>query len=239
MKRRPALKVTYIHHSGFFVHQEHACFLFDYWTGPLPEPLELPLFIFVSHGHGDHFTPAVLDYGKKWKNVHWILSDDIGPGCLPAELTPYVTIATADNKYAVSLGGTGITFSTLRSTDIGNAYLIHSGDKTLYHAGDLHLWLWRENPQEDRNMQDAFEKEMEKLCGLTIDAAFLPLDPRQRRDAFLGLDYTVRLADVKRIYPMHFWQKFSIISDLLADPCSEPYRSRICPIRKDGYTDEI
>lgn len=239
MKRRSALKVTFIHHSSFFVHQEHACFLFDYCTGPLPEPMELPLFIFVSHGHGDHFAPAVLDYGTQWKNVHWILSDDIDPERVPGELMPYVTIAPADNKYAVSLGDTDISFSTLRSTDIGNAYLIHSGDKTLYHAGDLHLWLWRENPQEDRNMQAAFKKEMEKLRGLTIDAAFLPLDPRQGRDAFLGLDYTARLVDIKRIYPMHSWQKFNIICDLLADPCSEPYRGRICPIRKDGYTDEI
>lgn len=233
------MKVTFIHHSGFFVNRERACFLFDYWTGPLPEPLELPLFIFVSHGHGDHFSPAVLDYGKRWKNVHWILSDDIDPECVLGELMPSVTIATADNNYTVSIGGTDISFSTLRSTDLGNAYLIHSGDKTLYHAGDLHLWLWREDEQEDKNMQAAFEKETEKLRGITIDAAFLPLDPRQGRDAFHGLDYIARLADIKRIYPMHCWQKFNIISDLMADPCSEPYRDRICPIGKDGYTDEI
>ncbi len=233
------MKVTYIHHSGFFVQQERACFLFDYFKGPLPEPSELPLFIFVSHGHRDHFNTAVLDYGKRWKNVHWILSDDIDPECVPAKLMPYVTVASADNNYAISLGGTDISFSTLRATDIGNAYLIRSGGKTLYHAGDLHLWLWREDPQEDRDMQTAFEIEMEKLRGLTIDAAFLPLDPRQGRDAYLGLDNTARLADIKRIYPMHCWQKFNIIKKLLADPCSEPYRDRICPIEKDGYTDEI
>lgn len=233
------MKVTFIHHSSFFVNQEHACFLFDYWKGPLPKPLDIPLFIFVSHRHGDHFNPAVLDYGKQWKNVHWILSDDIDPACIPGDLMPYVTIAAADSKYAVSIDGTDISFSTLRSTDMGNAYLIRSGGKTLYHAGDLHLWLWRENQQEDRDMQAAFEKEMEKLRGLTIDAAFLPLDPRQGSDAFLGLDYIARLADIKRIYPMHCWQNFNIINDLLADPCSEPYRDRICHIRKDGYTDEI
>ncbi|HHV50071.1 MAG TPA: MBL fold metallo-hydrolase [Clostridiales bacterium] len=233
------MKVTFIHHSSFFVQQEHACFLFDYWTGPLPKPLDVPLFIFVSHGHGDHFNPDVLEYGKQWENVHFVLSDDIDPECVPGSLMPYVTIASPDSKYTVSSGGTEISFSTLRSTDIGNAYLIHSGNKTLYHAGDLNLWLWRENLQEDKNMQAAFEKEMEKLRGLTIDAAFLPLDPRQGRDAFLGLDYTARLADIKRIYPMHCWQKLNIIIELLADPCSEPYRDRICPIRKDGYTDEI
>jgi len=239
MKRRAFLKVTFIHHSGFFVNQERACFLFDYWKGPLPNPLKIPLFIFVSHGHGDHFNPAVLDYGKRWNKVRWIFSDDIDPKYIPSELTPYVTIAAAGNTYALSVGGADISFTALRSTDIGNAYLIRSGGKTLYHAGDLHLWLWREDPQEDSEMQAAFEKEMEKLRGLAIDAAFLPLDPRQGRDAFLGLDYTARIADIERIYPMHCWQNLDIINELLADPCSEPYRDRICPIRKDGYEDEI
>ena len=233
------MKVTFIHHSSFFVNQERACFLFDYWRGLLPKPIDIPLFIFVSHGHGDHFNPAVLDYGKQWKNVHFILSDDIDPDCVPSDLMPYVTFASPDSKYTVSAGGTSIYFSTLRSTDLGNAYLIRSGYKTLYHAGDLHLWLWREDQEEDRDMQAAFEKEMEKLRRLTIDAAFLPLDPRQEGDAFLGLDYTARLADIKRIYPMHCWSKFGIINELIADPCSEPYRDRICPIGKDGYTDEI
>ncbi|MFA5561413.1 MAG: MBL fold metallo-hydrolase [Eubacteriales bacterium] len=233
------MKVTFIHHSGFFVNQGPTCFLFDYRKGPLPEPLEIPLFIFVSHGHGDHFTPAIFEYGKRWKSVRWILSDDIDLTNVPAALMPYVTVVRADKHYSVSLGDTDISFSTLRSTDIGVAYLLRSADKRLYYAGDLHLWLWRENLQEDRNMQAAFEKEVEKLRGLTIDAAFLPLDPRQENDAFLGLDYTVRLADIKRIYPMHCWQKFKIIGDLLAAPCSEPYRSKICHIRQDGDTDEI
>lgn len=233
------MKVTFIHHSSFFVEHEHACFLLDYFTGPLPKPSDKPLFIFISHGHGDHFNPDVLDYGKQWKNIHFILSDDIDLKCVPDELMPYVTIASPDNNYTVSAGGMSVAFTTLRSTDLGNAYLIRSGDKTLYHAGDLHLWLWREDQEEDKAMQTAFEKEVEKLRGLTIDAAFLPLDPRQEGDAFLGLDYIARLADIKRIYPMHCWNKFDIISNLIADPCSEPYRDRICPIRKDGYTDEI
>lgn len=233
------MKVTFIHHSSFFINQGYACFLFDYWKGTLPEPMDVPLFIFVSHGHGDHFSPAVLDYGQEWKNVHWILSDDIDLKGVPGELMPYVTVAAAGKDYTVTAGGVDIDFATLRSTDSGNAYLIRSGGKTIYYAGDLHLWIWRENQQEDIEMQNAFEKEVEKLRGLTLDAAFLTLDPRQERDAFLGIDYIARLADIKRIYPMHCWQKLNIIDDLLADPCSESYRDRICHIRKDGFTDEI
>lgn len=233
------MEVTFIHHSCFFVNQKHVCFLFDYWKGTLPKMLDIPLFIFVSHGHKDHFNPDIFSYGRQWKNVHWILSDDIDIKCIPSDLIPFVTVVTSDQKYKLSIGDIDISFSTLRSTDVGVAYLIESSDKTLYYAGDLHLWLWRENIEEDIEMKNAFEKEMEKLRGLTINAAFLPLDPRQGSDAFLGLDYTARLVDIKRIYPMHCWQKFNIISDLLKDPCSKPYRRRICHIRKDGHTDEI
>lgn len=233
------MKVTFIHHSSFFLEQEKACFLFDYWKGTLPEVISKPLFIFVSHGHKDHFNPVIFDYGRKWKDVSFIISNDIDAKFIPSDFINNVTMVKADEKYIVSSGGVDISFSTLNSTDIGVAYLIDSLGKKIFFAGDLHLWIWREDEEEDRIMKYAFEKEIEKIRGLKIDVAFLPLDPRQEKDAFLGLDYIARVVDIKHIYPMHCWQKFSIINKLFLYPCSEPYRNRVSNITKDGYTDEI
>lgn len=84
------MKVTYIYHSGFLVETDSADFLFDYWQGQLPERIlkrssgadrtrssgngkaapyspdaprlsARPLYVFVSHSHGDHYNPKIFD----------------------------------------------------------------------------------------------------------------------------------------------------------------------------------
>ncbi len=234
------MRVTFIHHSGFFVEQPDACFLFDYWKGELPEPGNRPLFVFVSHFHGDHFDPRIFEYAKTGAEVSWILADDIKKKKVPQELLSRVIFAAPGREYQVECGGVRVDFQTLRSTDSGNAYLIRHGGKTIYHAGDLHLWLWREDEAADCKMREAYEKETDRLRGLSIDAAFLPLDPRQEiEDRPKGLDHLARKARLGRIYPMHCQQDFSVVEQLINDTCSDPYRDAICPIDRDGYSEEI
>ena len=53
------MKVTYIGHSGFLVETEIVNLLFDYSEGEVPEVnKEMPLLVFVSHNHHDHYIPA-------------------------------------------------------------------------------------------------------------------------------------------------------------------------------------
>ena len=55
------MNVTYIYHSSFLVETMSGYLLFDYFKGDLPElsPYK-PLYVFVSHGHGDHFSASIF-----------------------------------------------------------------------------------------------------------------------------------------------------------------------------------
>ena len=72
------VKVTYLGHSGFLAELPEALLLFDYYIGSLPElPADKPLYVFVSHRHGDHFNPAIFRLTEKYGQVTFFLSHDI------------------------------------------------------------------------------------------------------------------------------------------------------------------
>ena len=55
------MKVTYLGHSGFLVETDDAYFLFDYYKGTVPElDSSKKMFVFVSHGHYDHYSKRNL-----------------------------------------------------------------------------------------------------------------------------------------------------------------------------------
>lgn len=101
---------------------------------------------------------------------------------------------------------------TLHSTDCGGAFVLEYEGKRVYHAGDLHWWTWPgESEEENRKMAADYRKEMEYLKGHRIDLAFTPLDPRQEQDYALGMNYFLQNIEVKHVFPMHFWDDFSIM----------------------------
>ena len=72
------MKITYIHHSAFLAETSHACLLFDYFEGTLPEiPAEKPLYVFASHRHPDHFSKVIFDLADGHPDCTFVLSSDI------------------------------------------------------------------------------------------------------------------------------------------------------------------
>lgn len=116
----------------------------------------------------------------------------------------------------------------LPSTDLGVAFLCCLDGRNIYHAGDLNLWLWEGMGENDVwRMTDRFREYTRGLKGFRIDTAFLPLDTRQGMYSFLGFDYYMRKFKIKRAIPMHFFGSSKIVDDLIFDPISRDYRSKI------------
>ena len=60
----------------------------------------------------------------------------------------------------------GIEIETLRSNDMGVAFLVKVEGKTIYHAGDLNWWHWNGEPEEDNEYyKKTFQDEMKYLEG--------------------------------------------------------------------------
>lgn len=231
------MKITYIGHSGFLAEFSNCCCLFDYYEGKIPElAKEKPLFIFVSHRHQDHFNPEIFHITGPGE-IHYILSFDTRRYMRDRLELPNLHFMKAEETLTLNWnkGAGSMKVKTLRSTDCGIAFLVHTEDKTIYHAGDLNWWVWPgESKQYNNNMTANFKKYVEPLKDLELFAAFLPLDPRQEKWYDKGFSYILDNTTTRYAFPMHFWKDFSVIPKYLETPPGKKYKAHIIVLEKEG-----
>lgn len=235
------MKLTFLAHSGCLVELESLCLLFDWWKGELPPLPAKPLRVFVSHGHGDHFTPAVFALDDGTRDVQFFLGNDIR---LSPSRREKLGLSDETAAKCVRLRGNerlelpGLVVETLPSTDEGVAFLVTAEGQTVFHAGDLNWWHWEGEPDPwNPDMARDFKAYAEPLRGRKIDLAMLPLDPRLGEDGFRGPDYFLQLAEIHRFFPMHLWRKFGFVEEFLAR--FPQYRERTLLPTADGQSFEV
>lgn len=215
------MKITYICHSGFLIETAECYYLFDYYKGGLPKlnPRK-PILVFASHRHPDHYNPGVFDKltEQGMEQVTAVLSKDIPRKSYPSGAE--VLTVTFHQSYELPYHGGQL--HTLHSTDQGVAFLIRCPEGTIYHAGDLNDWVWEgETEQYNRQMTGSYRHEIkrlkEMLDGISVDVAFLPLDPRQEKDYYRGMLYFLQQIPTKKAYPMHYWERPEIIRQFIQE----------------------
>ncbi len=233
------MKITYLYHSGFLAETKDCYYLFDYYRGELP-PLrtDKPILVFCSHRHPDHYNREVFSLLKRlgMNSVTAILAKDISDHSYPEQI-PVIKV-TFHSRYELPQN---TVLETLLSTDAGVAFLVRCREGILYHAGDLNDWVWAgETPQYNRQMTGSYRHEIDLLKDLLkeecVDAAFLPLDPRQEEDYAQGILYFLKKIRVKRVYPMHYWEKPGIISRFLRE---YPQYQNIIQNTEDANANEL
>jgi len=241
------IKVTFLYHSGFLVELPNVIFLFDYYKGVIPElDGSKPLYIFSSHRHPDHFCFEIFALAEKYPNVKYLLSRDIGKKYkkkymlekkgLSEDLYRSITYLREDGQWEDG----AVIVQAIPSTDAGVAFLVQEKQekRTVYHAGDLNWWTWEgETKEEYQAMTKRFKASMgmvkqklESMGASCFDAAFVPLDPRQKERYAMGFDFFMRNIPVKHVFPMHAFGDYSIIGKLMRDDISKGYRDKIINI---------
>ena len=211
------MKIQYIHHSSFLVETGSCYYLFDYETGELPQMDQgKPILVLSSHGHHDHYNPEIFSILNSlgMKNIYAVLANDI-------------KIVADSNVLRVAPGKEyslwqGQKLTTLKSTDMGVAFLIEDQGELIYHAGDLNDWVWEEESiSYNEQMTVDYRKQIDllsgKLAGQEIDAAFVVLDPRQEKDYNRGMCYFLEHILAKKVYPMHYWGKSDIMDTFMKE----------------------
>lgn len=232
------MKITYIAHSGFLVELEYTVLLFDYYQGEIPDiSRDKKLFVFASHRHPDHFNPEIFHLAQGRENSFFVLSYDIWKCRVPEEQKNQTVHLKPNTDWEAQ----GVSVHTLRSTDEGVAFVVKAEGRTFYHAGDLNDWRWEGEPDDwNRRMEENFRRFLEPLRGMNLDAAFVPLDPRQEKNYALGMDYFLSLAGKKscgstgKIYPMHCWDDYGIIERWFTEHPDSPDRDCIARITGKG-----
>ena len=215
------MKITYIHHSSFAVELDNCVLLFDYFKGNIPDfDKNKKLYVFSSHSHHDHFNKSIFQIEKKHPNIEYILSDDI-------QVLTKENINFIGSNEKLSLDN--LEIETLLSSDLGVAFLIKVENKTIYHAGDLNWWHWEgeNSPEDNAKAEKLFRDSVDKIKGINIDLAFLPLDPRQGDYYYLGFDYFMKNTNTKVAVPMHLWGDYSLINTFIKSNHSLDYKDKI------------
>ena len=218
--------LTFIWHDCFVYNDENSIVVFDYWKDPVSDNQSLPrfiatadkdkhLYVVISHHHKDHYNTCVFEWEKYFRNTTYIISKDI------KKYSRFIFSETSvfsgykpDIKNVVALGR-GETYEDSRvkieaygSTDIGNSYALEVNGVTLFHAGDLNAWLWKDEstPAEIKGALDGFERVITDIAEKhsAFDIVMFPVDSRIGTDYFEGASIFVRKFDVRHFFPMHF-----------------------------------
>jgi len=239
------INITYIDHSGFLVETDKCYWLFDYYKGTIPKlESEKMLIVFVSHSHHDHFNPKIFYLHESHPKIRYLISSDVkldeasvSRYDITGELAHKIRTIYPDSNYEISDEGLNIRVNTLKSTDKGVAFLVEYESRTFYHAGDLNLWVWKEeDKQYNNNMKAKFEKELSKIKGKNIDVAFAPLDPRQEEWYGLGMDALLDNVNVRYVFPMHFWDRTETVQLYKKERATKPTKTTIVEVEKQGQS---
>lgn len=232
------MRVMFLGHSGFLVELPSVTLLFDWWKGELPALRPgIPLLVFASHRHEDHFKPDIFHLDDGTRDIHFLLGKDIR---LSSRNLARWGVSGGTAAKCLTMGGNetaaplpAVTVETLPSTDEGVAFLVTADGRTVFHAGDLNWWHWEgEDRAWNRNMEVNFKRYTEPLRGRHIDLAMLPLDPRLGEDGFWGPRYFLELADIARFLPMHQWEDFSFTDRFLAK--FPDFEARTIPVAENS-----
>lgn len=219
------IKTIYIYHDCFVVKSSEAILVFDFWKdpyqhGPLPNPLmnidkDIPVYVFVSHGHKDHYNPNIFSWAKYFPNINYIISKDVRKRInhiiSPTgryrgdKVDPSKIIAMSDSdRYEDDI----ISVKSFPSTDIGNSYAVLIGGRSLFHAGDLNAWIWKDESSEEevKEALDGFNVILDKIAASyeEFDLCFFPVDSRIGTDYFTGAKIFLERFKIKNFFPMHY-----------------------------------
>ncbi len=228
------MQITYIFHSGFLVRTAGYSAVFDYWADPSRESPgspkllslvspELPLYIFVSHHHKDHFSPAIFGWSRLHPDVRYVLSYDTARFArhyLNPESRYRGAKPDPEKVWVMSPGDmredSGIRVEAFGSTDTGVSWLVSPRGMdaeqmkrhSIFHAGDLNAWVWidESTPQEVAEATAAYESVLESIARSTdrIGFCLFPVDSRIGTHWYLGAELIVRRLKIDHFFPMHF-----------------------------------
>lgn len=209
------IKIEYIYHSAFSIDFEDRLFIFDYYKGNLPK-LDKKSTFFVSHSHDDHFSPEILQVENSGSHDYILSSDiinykkekniiDLGDEENVEKLKLLHSENTSYMKPGDYIDKADYSVRTFASTDKGVSFLLNYEGINIFHAGDLNLWIWDEDTDEEREeMYKDFMDIINEISFYNIDLAFFPLDPRLEDKYADGFNIFIDELDPSIIFPMHF-----------------------------------
>ena len=230
------ITITYYHHSGFSAAVNNRLLVFDYWRGEhgeVPEEKAITaevlaqyekVYVLLSHEHQDHFDEIVYEWRKlPGVDVTYIVAYDMPVAKRGKRMAPGDTL-TFD----------GMTVTAYESTDLGVSFLVKVDGMSIFHAGDLNFWHWRDESttREIAEAEEEFQRAVEPIRQENIDVAFFPVDPRQGQMYDAGANYFIMSVKPRLLIPMHYWGRADLANEFARR--SRSRQTEILPMTRVG-----
>ncbi|MCR5155874.1 MAG: MBL fold metallo-hydrolase [Butyrivibrio sp.] len=233
------MKSIFLGESGFFIEVPSATLVFDWTQGQLPRiRRDKPVYFFISHIHSDHCSSKAFKKAEGLSEVEIYLGyDNSIPNInkflrgLPGSVSSHLHLVDGFKNLKSEDGR--VTIQTLKSTDLGVAFLVEIDEETIFHAGDLYLKQamnkkdyrkWQADmminqpltPVMDYESQfihhnNEFFSYTEPLAGRIIDFGMIPLDPRVEGVAHKTLMRYLDIATFRSWSPMNLRGKYEFV----------------------------
>jgi L-ascorbate metabolism protein UlaG (beta-lactamase superfamily) len=206
------MKLYYIFHSGFALVTDGVTVIIDFYEDSIDalhgivhdSLLQRPgkIYVLSTHFHPDHFNREILSWHNIRPDIVYLLSKDILRHH-KASLDDAIFLLKGDT-YEDDL----LQVKAFGSTDSGDSFLIRLQGLTLFHAGDLNNWHWRDEstPQEIKKAESDFLTELKPISAEApeVDVAMFPVDRRMGSDYAKGAKQFLEKIKSTIFVPMHF-----------------------------------
>ena len=196
-------RLWYMGHAGYAIQTRNNLLVFDYFPGGrVPnepalcngyiDPKEIAgmnVTVFVSHEHGDHFTPEIFEWADTVPDIRYVM------GCSAETEVPYDLM----NPRQVS-GFDGVQVRTIESNDSGVGFLVEVDGITIYHAGD------HANRLQDFSGPYCAEIDWLAETGARPDIALMPVSGCGFGDleaVRMGVNYALEKLQPQVFIPVH------------------------------------
>jgi L-ascorbate metabolism protein UlaG (beta-lactamase superfamily) len=197
--------VWYLFHAGWAVKTASALLIFDYWQmDPVPENpsldngyihpgeiKDLDVYVFVSHGHGDHYDRRILGWKKQIPKISYIFGWEARDA---DEAIYFGKERTSKNVGPLTIKNIYHDFDGIPEC----AFLVEVDGLTIYFSGDHGAFAGRLKP--------VFKDNIDYLAGLSdkCDMAFVSVFGSPTYDGEL---YAAEKFRPRVFFPMHYGAK--------------------------------
>lgn len=215
------IQIQYIYNSCYTIDFDDTFIVIDYYTGDLELPKDKKILFFVTHGHGDHYSPEIFQLPGA-QDAHYLISSDVREvekednviqlGKSTAEVEAKKHAYDAERVRIVDPGDhftwNDIDYRIFGSTDRGVSIWFQMHGVTFFHSGDLNAWTWPSSTAEVQAQEKAdFMKQIELIKAFPIDIGFGVVDARLEGNAFEGGELYLKYLQPQLFFPLHFRDK--------------------------------